>query len=218
MRTYPVIVALFACALAMGPYVLPARAQTGPDAVSPVFYLDENGTIAGPFPLEALAARVAAGTLGPSTLVWTSGQADWAAAVGIETLAGLFASADPDIDLPDFLIGRWVQEGAVPLPGGAEGVARITTDYRADQTFSLAGTIATATLPAPLTLSGEGVWSIESVDGASFEIALAGLLRMQGAEPPAASQLLNQQSQVEVVDANTLRNPVTGELLRRAAP
>lgn len=232
MQGHRVIMVLFACVLVSPLSLSPVQGQTeteteaeaGAEASPPVFFVEENGTAAGPLPLEALAARVAAGTLQRSTRVWTGGQADWVTAGKLDALAGLFAPDDPPgnpdltIDLPGFFLGSWMQEGIVPLPRGAQGIARITTEYRADQTFSRTGAIDTAATPGSLTLSGEGVWSVTPLGGTGFEVTLAGLMRMKVAGQPAASQLLNQQSRIEVVDRNTLRDPATGELLRRVTP
>lgn len=217
------ILALLGCVL-LSLHLSPAAGQAESEAAPPVFYIEENANAAGPFPLAALAARIAAGRLKPSTRVWTGGQADWVAAGELAALAELFAPDDPAgngdlaIELPGFFLGSWTQEGVVPLPGGPQGIARITTEYGADQTFLLTGTIDTAATPGALTLSGEGVWSVTPLGGTGFDVTLAGLLRMHGAEQPAASQLLNQRSRIEVVDRNTLRNPATGELLRRTTP
>lgn len=220
MQARRVVMALLSCALALVD-LAPALAEAEPEAAPPVFFVEENGNATGPFPLAALAARVAAGTLEQSTRVWTDGQADWVAAGELAALAGLFApdappgNADLTVDLPGFILGSWVQEGVVPLAHGAQGIARITTEYRADQTFSLTGSIDTAAAAGSLTLSGEGVWSVIAMGGTGFDVTLAGLMRMQGTGEPAASQLLNQQSQIEVVDRNALRNRATGDLLRR---
>ena len=214
--------ALLACICMTLPFPMSSSAQTTPEPATQsapaAFFVIENGVAAGPFDLAELGQRGTAGTLKPDTLVWTNGQPDWAAASNLIEIAGLFpaAFAPANIALPDFFTGRWVQEGALPLPDGSSGMAHITTEYRADLTFSLNGTISNAAMNTPLTLSGEGIWSVTRQSDTTFDVTLAGLLRMQGAQN-GASQLLNQQTRIEVVDQSTLRDPATGALLQRMA-
>ena len=54
-----------------------------------------NGQSTGPFGPDQLAAAVAAGSLGPDTLVWAAGMPGWTAAAQVPRLAGHFPPAPP---------------------------------------------------------------------------------------------------------------------------
>ncbi len=61
------------------------------------WHLAENGRAVGPFPIEELARRAAAGRLGPETLVWSPGMSDWQPAGRVAELAGLFEAKPPPL-------------------------------------------------------------------------------------------------------------------------
>src|SRR5271170_4221151 len=42
-----------------------------------MYYLFINGSQQGPYPVEKVQAMLASGEIGPDTLGWTEGQADW---------------------------------------------------------------------------------------------------------------------------------------------
>ena len=148
LRKYSVVG--FGLALAMTALSGLARAQTAPPTPPPLpttpvppplpsepqFYYEEGGRPAGPFTLAEIKARVAAGAVGPTTLVWKSGTPGWVAASNLGDLASSFhpapaptptrspeivgssAGAGPVAAIP--LVLQWVkftdpQEGAFSL-------------------------------------------------------------------------------------------------------
>lgn len=62
-----------------------------------LWHVAEAGKASGPFPIEELARRAAAGTLGRDTLVWSPGMAGWTAAGQVEEVARLLAMAPPPL-------------------------------------------------------------------------------------------------------------------------
>lgn len=62
-----------------------------------LWHVAEAGKASGPFPIEELARRAAAGTLGRDTLVWSPGMAGWTAAGQVEEVARLLATAPPPL-------------------------------------------------------------------------------------------------------------------------
>lgn len=68
------------------------RTGGGPPPLTPQreYYVAENGQQVGPLGLQQLREKIAAGTLGPTTLVWTDGMADWQPASRVADVAALF--------------------------------------------------------------------------------------------------------------------------------
>lgn len=83
--------------------------QPGQDA--PRFFIEEGGQQAGPFTMQQLQAKAAAGTLTQNTLAWESGMTQWTPAAGVPALAALFQSAQP---AP---MGPGPNPGPAPAPG-----------------------------------------------------------------------------------------------------
>jgi membrane protease subunit (stomatin/prohibitin family) len=69
-----------------------------PPPPSPSWHLAEGGRTTGPYTPQQLAEAAAAGRLGPQSLVWTVGMADWLAAGQVSELAGLFPPPLPPTD------------------------------------------------------------------------------------------------------------------------
>ncbi|HMU52929.1 MAG TPA: DUF4339 domain-containing protein, partial [Geminicoccaceae bacterium] len=72
-------------------------ATGGPPPVPPQWHLVEAGKATGPFPVDELGRRVAAGTLTREALVWSEGMSAWAKAGEVEALRPLFASQPPPV-------------------------------------------------------------------------------------------------------------------------
>ncbi|MCB1035407.1 MAG: DUF4339 domain-containing protein, partial [Acidobacteria bacterium] len=72
-----------------------AAAPPPPPGAGPVFHVTAGGQTFGPFSTAQLAQQVAAGQVGPQTLVWTAGMAGWAAAAQVPQLVGLFQQEPP---------------------------------------------------------------------------------------------------------------------------
>ena len=70
-----------------------ARSSAAVEPPDPIWYALRQGEQLGPMPREELAARVAAGELGPRTYVWREGMADWQRLQTVEELADLLAPA-----------------------------------------------------------------------------------------------------------------------------
>lgn len=79
-----------------------AEPQAAPPVAPPpvpgrAWHLAEAGKAVGPFPLDELARRAAAGGLARDTLVWAPGMAGWKAAGEVDELARLLAAAPPPL-------------------------------------------------------------------------------------------------------------------------
>ncbi|MDN4163398.1 SPFH domain-containing protein [Nocardioides sp. SOB72] len=75
-----------------------AAASAGPPPLpGGQWYVAVDGQQAGPFALGALPAKVAAGQLGPDSLVWRDGMAAWQPAGEVGDLAQLFAATPPPL-------------------------------------------------------------------------------------------------------------------------
>lgn len=72
----------------------PSPISTPPPLPSePLFFYADNGKAVGPLSLVDLRAKVAAGAIGPATLVWKSGTPNWVPAGGLAELSSSFPSA-----------------------------------------------------------------------------------------------------------------------------
>ncbi|TMA34486.1 MAG: SPFH domain-containing protein [Deltaproteobacteria bacterium] len=73
----------------------------GPSGAAPpppppaAWHIVENGQAVGPWSVEQLSQGVAAGRVGPDTLVWCAGMPSWAAARSVPALAPLFGGPPP---------------------------------------------------------------------------------------------------------------------------
>jgi hypothetical protein len=61
------------------------------------WHVVEGGKAAGPYGLDMLRRRIAAGSLTRDSLVWREGMAEWARAGEVEALSPLFAAVPPPI-------------------------------------------------------------------------------------------------------------------------
>ncbi len=61
------------------------------------YYVANNGQQTGPFPLSEIQSRIASGTVGRDTLVWTAGMAGWAAAGEVDALKTQFGQTPPPL-------------------------------------------------------------------------------------------------------------------------
>lgn len=86
---------------AANPVVQPAAAAPPvlPANVSFHVALKNNTVQAGPFPLSAIAEKIAAGEVTKQSLVWKPGMAGWAAADTVAEFQSLFASAPPPLPM-----------------------------------------------------------------------------------------------------------------------
>lgn len=73
----------------------PQQAGPPPLPTPKAYHVELDGQAAGPFTPDQLQAEVAVGRLTPSTLVWTNGMTNWAAAGQVPDLAGLFQGPPP---------------------------------------------------------------------------------------------------------------------------
>ncbi len=72
-----------------------------PPIVSSTWHVAVNGQSQGPYAIEQVASAIAAGQVTKSTLVWTAGMANWAAAGTVPQLAGSFGPpAPPPVPAP----------------------------------------------------------------------------------------------------------------------
>ena len=70
-------------------------AASPPPIVSSMWHVAVNGQSQGPYAIEQVVSAIAAGQVTKSTLVWTAGMANWAAAGSIPQLAGSFGPPAP---------------------------------------------------------------------------------------------------------------------------
>ncbi len=79
----------------------PPAAAPPPIPVTVLWHFAENDASVGPFTGPQLAQAISAGRVLPTTLVWTSGMAEWMAAGEHDSLAGVFATLPPPIPASD---------------------------------------------------------------------------------------------------------------------
>lgn len=75
----------------------PSAAEPPPLPHQAQWYVGVAGQRQGPYDLEGLAGQVGAGTLGPDTLVWRTGMAQWQPAGQLSELAPVLASVPPPL-------------------------------------------------------------------------------------------------------------------------
>jgi membrane protease subunit (stomatin/prohibitin family) len=83
---------------AMAPSAPAAAGASAPPPPPPLpiaWHVASNGQTQGPFDAAQPAGAVAAGQLGPATLVWSAGLAGWTPAAQVRELAGLFRATPP---------------------------------------------------------------------------------------------------------------------------
>lgn len=207
-----------------GPPPLPPTVTTQAPPPLPTYYIAERGQQVGPLDLGELQTRVDAGSLTPTTLVWTTGMADWQPAREISALDTLFAAAGPAPEpepepvtpalVPaDFIVGSWHTSGPIPVEGLGMAPADLTTVYAADGSVRITGTVTAAIpgLPTPtttITLTSEGTWSVEPIDNGRF--ALTSTLTTRGSAPGLDLSDLEDTATdtetVEIVDPDTVRD------------
>ena len=89
--------------MAMANQMMPGMMQQGalaggappPPPLAPAWHVAANGQSSGPFDLQGLSQAAGAGTLLPTTMVWSAGMAGWVEARQVPALAGLFAPPPP---------------------------------------------------------------------------------------------------------------------------
>lgn len=218
------------------PPALPPALPVTPEPVTPPplppqpdFYIDENGTPGGPYKVAQLQALVAAGTLLPTTLAWTDGMAEWAAASTVAGLEPLFAAAPaapaptptavaPVVDLATFVVGNWQQTGPLDIPGVGPGTANLSASFLADGSFSMSGTIeATNAETGTMTIQveGQGNYAIQPIGADMFAVTQTGSARMVMPGFAPVDQALAETTNYRIVDANTIEDTVTGDRLVR---
>lgn len=129
-----------ACAL----FALSANGQQ--PAVSGIvasYHLGINGESVGPLALDELSAYVADGRLTETTLAWTEGMSDWAAAGTIATLAAVLAGdgAQSEALTGEYLIGSWRTTDAHVSPNWGPMESDLTQILSADGTMVISGVI-----------------------------------------------------------------------------
>lgn len=135
-------------------------------ASEPIWYALRQGEQLGPMPREELAARVAAGELGPRNYVWREGMADWQRLQAVEELSDLLGGREAPTRLaPVFganTPGPATFEAPTPGPAPAAAAAAPAAEARAGNpgpTFDVAldeGTIPAAGELDPAALFDTG--------------------------------------------------------------
>lgn len=75
----------------------PAHGAPPPIPQLAAFFVAVNGQQAGPFDVNALAAKVRAGEVSRDTLIWKQGMANWSAAGSVPEAASMFAVVPPPL-------------------------------------------------------------------------------------------------------------------------
>ena len=208
----------------------PEPASPPPLPPQPDFYIDENGTPGGPYKMAQLQALVAAGTLTPTTLAWTDGMAEWAAANAVAGLEPLFAAAaapaptpaptpaPPIADLTTFVVGNWQQTGDVDIPGVGLGSANLSAMFGADSSFTLGGTIeATNAETGTMTIqvNATGTYAVQSLGPDTFSVTQTGSATMTIPGFAPVQQPVAETTNYKMIDANTIEDIATGDRLVR---
>ena len=76
------------------------RQNTYQNESAPSIYVALNGQQTGPFGLEQVKQKIFEGLVGPSTLLWKAGLANWTAAERWPELAGAFGPPPVPLQLP----------------------------------------------------------------------------------------------------------------------
>ncbi len=212
----------------------PEPATPPPLPPQPDFYIDENGTPGGPYKMAQLQALVAAGTLTATTLAWTDGMAEWAAANTVAGLEPLFVAAVaptptpapapapapgiPAADLTTYVVGNWLQTGDVDIPGVGLGSANLAAVFAADGSFTLGGSIdATNAETGTMTIqiNAGGTYVVQSLGPDTFSVTQTGSATMTIPGFAPVLQPLAETTTFKVIDANTIEDTITGDRLLR---
>lgn len=186
------------------PPPLPAAAQ---------FFYDAGGQPAGPIGLADLQAKIAAGAIGPATLVWKGGMPNWVAAKDVPELSGSFApaagqAAAAPFDMQGYFTGTWETDG--PGPAGTQGPARMILSLGGNGSVQgnynvtlVGGTNASI----PVT----GSWTVAAVSDKIANLTLNLLVHGNNGPPTP----LNSTASLEIVDPNTVHDTAQGTVSRR---
>ena len=114
-----------------------ANAAPPPPPEKTVFVL-ENGKQAGPYTLDQIKKKIAAGTFTDASQVWQPGMAAWARAADVPELASLLRDAprpEPK-DAVAFMAGRWeLGPMEIPVEGAGPGVFRMILEFAPNGTY-----------------------------------------------------------------------------------
>jgi hypothetical protein len=209
------------------PPPLPPMLVPPPLPPEPQFFYNDGGRAAGPVNLADLQAKVAAGAIGPATLVWKGGTPSWVAAKDLAELSTSFEAAvvapTPNplpatgragatvADVRSFLLGTWETEGSGPA--GTQGLAKMVLSLGPDgvaqgsYTVGLTGTGgATAAFPVA------GGWSVVRLSDKLVNLTLNLRVRDRNGQP----QAVNSNAVLEIIDQDTLRDTAQGTISKRA--
>lgn len=212
-----------------------ASPATPPTRDDRSYFVDEGGRPAGPLSRDEVARRVAAGSIGPDTLVWHSGMAGWAP-LGTTELAAAFGGgqrarrpgaaagpAESGGDPVSTMVGTWRARIMQPVDGLATPIPfEVTLVYHRGGTLSGTGSgqldMRQRGIPQPVTLKMalDGTWSGTAVGPARLRLQTRVTMRMSVPElgMPEETQTSEETSTIEIVDRNTLRDE-DGTVIRR---
>lgn len=199
------------------PAPAPAPTPTPPPVPAPVgYFVVEGGQQVGPFVLDQMRERAAAGTLKGDTLIWNPSLPAWTAARDVAEVAALLPAGPPapppvpggvqqgqlDAQIKQFILGEWSTDGpAANLPGGRQ---QLVLRYNADGTFRGFQTIiyggATTQIPSA------GTWTVQAMTERKFTFTS----NAEGALVPFSAVFV-------IIDENTLQNESDASYARRTA-
>lgn len=195
----------------------PAPTPTPPPVPAPpAYFVVEGGQQIGPFLIEQMRERFAAGTLKGDTLIWNPSLPAWTPARDVADIAALFSAGPPspppvpdgvqqqqlDAQIKQFILGEWSTDGpAANLPGGRQ---QLVLRYNADGTFRGFQTIiyggATTQIPSA------GTWTVQAMTDRKFTFTS----NAEGALVPFSAVFV-------IIDENTLQNEKDATFARRTA-
>ena len=196
-----------------GPPPLPPSVVPPPLPPEPLFFYDDGGKPAGPFDLAGLQAKVVAGAIGPTTLVWKSGTPNWVAAKDLAEISPSFRTAAAGQngavagDIHTFFLGTWETDGPASAQGQAKMVLTLGSDGKVDGHYIVNLTTSGRTESVPVV----GSWSVAPVSDKVANLTLA--LIVQGAN--GQQQSVNSTAMLEIVDQNTVRDTAQGTVSKR---
>jgi len=206
-----------------GPPPLPSDDQPVPPPLPAIWYAGIGGQPIGPLTIAEISDMIDEGRITRSTLVWTSGMANWMRAGDVPEIAALFdrngqavappdgvgGNLPPEFDPAAFLAGTW--RNASPLTfDGMTAQGEIEAVYSPDNRLNAGGTLTITQMGVGsfnMSIRVTGTWSAEPISETRFALTTDATLTMSipslGLSDTANSR---DTSVIFVVDRNSFRD------------